>query len=162
MGVASATSVNKVAFTAPATSATLTIADGKTLTASNSLTLAGTDSTTMTFPSSSATVASINLAQTFSATQTLNGSSTTVAEVIKNAAEPVTVSATAAASTVNFDLLTQSILYYTTSASGNWTSQLTGRWHNVNEYAFVYGSSSHYGVCSYSRRNGLLQQCGSS
>jgi len=126
LGVASATSVNKVAFTAPATSATLTIADGKTLTASNSLTLAGTDSTTMTFPSSSATVASINLAQTFSATQTLNGFSTTVAEVIKNAAEPVTVSATAAASTVNFDLLTQSILYYTTSASGNWTVNLRG------------------------------------
>lgn len=126
IGVATATSVNKVALTAPATAATLTIADGKTLTASNSLTLAGTDSTTMTFPSSSATVASINLAQTFAATQTLNGSSTTIAEIIKNAAEPITVSATAAASTVNFDLLTQSILYYTTSASGNWTLNLRG------------------------------------
>lgn len=43
LGVASATSINKVAITAPATSATLTIADGKTLTASNSITLAGTD-----------------------------------------------------------------------------------------------------------------------
>lgn len=47
LGVASATSVNKVAITAPATSATLTIADGKTLTASNTLTLAGTDSSTL-------------------------------------------------------------------------------------------------------------------
>lgn len=43
LGVASATSINKVAITAPASSATLTIADGKTLTASNSITLAGTD-----------------------------------------------------------------------------------------------------------------------
>lgn len=56
IGVATATSVNKVAITAPATSATLTIANGKTLTANNSLTLAGTDSTTMTFPSGSGSV----------------------------------------------------------------------------------------------------------
>ena len=56
LGVATATSINKVAITAPATSATLTIADGKTLTASNTLTLAGTDGTTMTFPGTSSTV----------------------------------------------------------------------------------------------------------
>jgi hypothetical protein len=49
--IAGLTSVNKVAITAPATSATLTIADGKTATVSNSLTLAGTDSTTVTFQS---------------------------------------------------------------------------------------------------------------
>jgi hypothetical protein len=126
LGVATATSINKVAFTAPATASTLTIADGKTLTASNSLTLAGTDSTTMTFPASSATVAGLGIAQTFTATQTLNGSGTTLAEVIKNAAEPITVSATAATGTINFNLLTQSILYYTTNASGNWTTNLRG------------------------------------
>lgn len=56
IGVATATSVNKVAITAPATSATLTIANGKTLTANNTLTLSGTDSTTMTFPSGSGSV----------------------------------------------------------------------------------------------------------
>lgn len=47
LGVASATSINKVALTAPATGSTLTIADGKTLTASNTLTLAGTDGSTL-------------------------------------------------------------------------------------------------------------------
>ena len=47
IGVATATSVNKVTITPPATSATLTIANGKTLTASNTLTLAGTDGTTL-------------------------------------------------------------------------------------------------------------------
>lgn len=47
LGVASATSINKIALTAPATGATLTIADGKTLTASNTLTLAGTDASTL-------------------------------------------------------------------------------------------------------------------
>jgi hypothetical protein len=49
LGVATATSINKVAITAPATSATLTIANGKTLTASNTLTFTGTDSSSVAF-----------------------------------------------------------------------------------------------------------------
>lgn len=73
LGVASATTVNKVALTAPATGSTLTIADGKTLTANNSLTLAGTDSTTMTFPGTSDTVV------TLGATQTLTNKTLTTA-----------------------------------------------------------------------------------
>lgn len=48
LGVASATSVNKVTITAPATGSTLTVADGKTLTANASLTLGGTDGKTLT------------------------------------------------------------------------------------------------------------------
>ena len=52
LGVATATSINKVALTAPASSATLTIADGKTLTASASITLAGTDAKTLTVSNS--------------------------------------------------------------------------------------------------------------
>lgn len=47
LGVATATSINKVTITAPATAATLTIADGKTLTASNTLTFTGTDGSTL-------------------------------------------------------------------------------------------------------------------
>ena len=47
LGVATATSINKLTLTAPATSATLTIADGKTLTASNTLTLTATDGSTL-------------------------------------------------------------------------------------------------------------------
>lgn len=49
LGVATATSVNKVALTAPATSATLTIADGQTLTVNGSATITnGTHSGTNT------------------------------------------------------------------------------------------------------------------
>lgn len=55
---------NKVTITAPASAATLTIADGKTLTASNSLTFTGTDSTSFAFPSTSGTVATIAGTQT--------------------------------------------------------------------------------------------------
>ena len=61
LGAATATSVNKLSITAPATGSTLAVADGKTLTVSNTLTLAGTDSTTMTFPSASGTVMTSSL-----------------------------------------------------------------------------------------------------
>ena len=47
IGVATATSINKLIITAPASGSTLTIADGKTLTCSNTLTLQGTDSSTL-------------------------------------------------------------------------------------------------------------------
>lgn len=42
------------------------------------------------------------------------------------ALEKVTISATAATGTITFDLATQSILYYTTNASGNWTLNVRG------------------------------------
>lgn len=40
--------------------------------------------------------------------------------------EQATVSATAATGTVNYDAITQSVLYYTTNASGNWTLNVRG------------------------------------
>lgn len=49
LGVATATSVNKVNLTSPATASTLTIADGKTLGVNNTLSLSGSDGTTLTF-----------------------------------------------------------------------------------------------------------------
>jgi hypothetical protein len=49
LGVATATSINKVALTAPATGSTITVAEGKTFTASNTLTLTGTDGSSAAF-----------------------------------------------------------------------------------------------------------------
>lgn len=63
LGVATATTINKVTFTAPASGSTLTIADGKTATVSNTLTLAGTDGTVMTFPGQTASVGYLNIPQ---------------------------------------------------------------------------------------------------
>jgi hypothetical protein len=56
-----------------------------------------------------------------SSTATFTGSSSALAAVFTNAAEVVTVSATAATGTINYDVTTQSVLYYTTNASANWT-----------------------------------------
>lgn len=40
--------------------------------------------------------------------------------------EVTTVSATAATGTVQYDVSTQSVMYYTTNASGNWTLNIRG------------------------------------
>ena len=58
---------------------------------------------------------------TFTGTQSIAGSSSTLGAVITSAAEVTTVSATAATGVINYDVTTQSVLYYTTSASANWT-----------------------------------------
>lgn len=73
LGVATATTVNNVAITTPGLTATFTLASAKTFTVNHSLTLAGADSTTMTFPSTSATIARTDAAQTFTGTQTFSG-----------------------------------------------------------------------------------------
>ena len=64
---------------------------------------------------------SLSAANTWTATQSFNGSSSTFAEVLLNAAETTTVSATAATGTINFYVNSQSVLYYTSNASANWT-----------------------------------------
>jgi hypothetical protein len=68
LGVATATSINKVAFTAPATGSTLTIADGKTLTVSNTLTLTGTDTSTVAFGAGGTVAYVANKLSVFAAT----------------------------------------------------------------------------------------------
>lgn len=67
-----------------------------------------------------------NAANTFTALQTFSGSTSVLAMVMANAGEVATVSATAATGTINYDVTTQSVLYYTTSASANWTVNFRG------------------------------------
>lgn len=104
LGVATATTLNRLTITAPVTSATLTVADGKTLTANHSLTLAGTDSTTMTFPSTSASIARTDAAQTFTGEQTFNGP---VIEAAQALSGPGAVN------------ITQPVTKFTSTATGN-------------------------------------------
>jgi hypothetical protein len=58
---------------------------------------------------------------TFTGTQTFSGNSSALGVVLNDAAEITTVSATAATGTINYDITTQSVLYYTSNASANWT-----------------------------------------
>lgn len=82
---------------------------------------------TITFADNTLTgVAGTGAANSFTAKQTFTGSTTALAEVLTNAAEVVTVSATAATGTIAYYATTQSVLYYTTNASANWVVNLTG------------------------------------
>lgn len=117
------------------TSSTLWVWSGSawtqaTLTAGSFATLSGTETITnktITFADNTLTnVASLNTAQTFTGTKTFSGTSSTQAIVLNDAAEVATVSATAATGTINYDITTQSVLYYTSNASANWTVNFRG------------------------------------
>jgi hypothetical protein len=67
-------------------------------------------------------------AVTCSDTITIAGNATMNGATIFNtrALEKVTISATAATGTINYDAITQTVLYYTSNASGNWTLNVRG------------------------------------
>jgi hypothetical protein len=73
-----------------------------------------------------ADTAKTDVAQTFTALQTFSGSTSVAATKLTNIKEVVTVSATAATGTINYDVTTQSVLYYTSNASGNFTVNFRG------------------------------------
>jgi hypothetical protein len=75
LGVASATSINKVAITAPATGSTLTIADGATLTASATATVSGTNTGDQTISITGDVTASGSTSALASTVTKINGTS---------------------------------------------------------------------------------------
>jgi hypothetical protein len=82
----------------------------------------GTGQTTL----AAANIAVVNVANTFTGTQTFSGTSSAKAIVLNDAAEVATVSATAATGTINYDITSQAVLYYTSNASANWTVNFRG------------------------------------
>lgn len=96
--------INKVTITPPATSATLTIADGKTLTANNNVTLAGGDGSTLAIAA--------NKTLTVSNTMTLAGAGDAVNMTFPNSTD--TVVTLAAVQTLTNKTLTDQIVTGTT------------------------------------------------
>jgi hypothetical protein len=82
----------------------------------------GTGATTL----AGANIPVTTAANSFTNTQTFSGSTSLLSAVFTNAAEVTTVSATAATGTINYDATTQSVLYYTSNASANWTVNFRG------------------------------------
>lgn len=122
LGVATATTLNRLTITAPVTSATLTVADGKTLTANHSITLAGTDSTTMTFPSTSASIARTDAAQTFTGNQTFSGA---VIESVQGLSGPGAIN------------VTQPVTKFTSTAAGNALTLVDGVEGQIKTIVYV-------------------------
>jgi hypothetical protein len=86
----------------------------------------GDGSTGLTAASAGTDYVAPATATSFTATQTFTGSTTAIGAVFQDAAEVTTVSATAATGTINYDVTTQSVLYYTSNASANWTVNVRG------------------------------------
>jgi hypothetical protein len=129
-----ATSVNNVAITTPGSPATFTLGAGKTFTVNHSLTLAGTDFTTMTFPSTSASIARTDAAQTFTGTQTFSGPIVGGAQALSGAgAVNITQLTTKFTSTATGNALTLAdgvegqikVIVYVAEAAGGDTGILT-------------------------------------
>jgi len=68
----------------------------------------------------------VNVANTFTGLQTFAGTTANASHKATNMLEVATVSATAATGTINFDNTTQSVLYFTSNASGNFTLNFRG------------------------------------
>jgi hypothetical protein len=104
---------------------------GNTVTTLNNMTYANVtiSSVATTFPNNFLSNSTVTLGN---ATLTLGGTTSTVGNLtVTNATvtelkETSTVSATASTGTINFDVLTQVVLYYTTNASGNFTLNFRG------------------------------------
>ena len=88
------------------------------------ITASPTATRTVTVPDSDFTMTGNDLTQTLT-NKTLT-SPTLTNELATTIRETITISATAATGTINFDASTQVVLYYTTNASGNWTLNIRG------------------------------------
>lgn len=96
---------------------------------------------------------------TFSGSNTLSGSisggtissASVVSPVFTSPEEVVTVSATSATGTVNFDCLTQGVLYYTSNAGGNFTLNFRGNGATALNTVLSNGQSI---TCSFLNTNG--------
>lgn len=94
-----------------------------------------TDTQTLTNKTISASSNTLTGVVTATSTDTLTNktltspvinTATITSPIVISPEERTTVSATAATGTVNFDTLTQGVLYYTTNASANWTLNVRG------------------------------------
>ena len=106
----------------PQLDSTNTFAQAQTFTSPIAIASGGTGASTL----AGANIAVTNAANSFTAKQSFNGATATLASSFINATETSTISATAATGTINYDVTTQSVLYYTTSASANWTLNIRG------------------------------------
>jgi hypothetical protein len=104
---------------------------GNTVTTLNNMTFANVtiSSVATTFPNnylSNSTVTLGNATLTLGGTTSMVGNLTVTNAVVTEMRETATISATAATGTINYDALTQVVLYYTTDASGNFTVNFRG------------------------------------
>ena len=107
------------------TAGTLPVAAGGTGAATLTGVLKGSGTSAFVAATAGTDYVAPGTATTFTAAQTLSGTSSAIAAILTNIAEPATISATAATGTIAFYPSSQSVLYYTSNASANWTTNIT-------------------------------------
>jgi hypothetical protein len=104
----------------------LAVADGGTGASTLTGVLKGNGTSPFTAATAGTDYVAPGTATTFTALQTFSGTSSVAASKFTNIKEVSTVSATAATGTIAYDVTTQSVLYFTTNASGNFTVNFRG------------------------------------
>jgi hypothetical protein len=137
LGVATATSINGLTITS--STGILTVTNLKTLSVSNTLTLAGTDSTTMTFPTTSATIARTDAANTFTGIQTMTSPAITTSLTTGSASfDLINTTAT----TVNFAGAATVLTIGASNATINLGSGSTGATVNIKGNLVIDGTTT--------------------
>jgi hypothetical protein len=99
----------------------------RTLTAPDASGTIATQAYLATYLSSGSATASLaSLTSTSGAFTTLSSTGNTTFNAVSTVGETTSVSATAATGTIQYDALTQSVVYYTSNATGNWTLNIRG------------------------------------
>lgn len=104
----------------------LSVTGNTTLGTSSGNTLTVNATSTFASPATYSSTSTYNGATAFNATATFSGAATTASLVTDNILESSTISGVSATGTINFDALTQSILYYTANATANFTLNIRG------------------------------------
>ena len=141
---------NTGTLTLPTSTGTVALTSDITVTASSSNTLTN-KSISLATNTVTATLAELNTAVSDADVASLAGSETLTNKtltspvlntaILKSPEERLTVSATAATGTVNYDALTQGVLYYTSNATANWTLNVRGDGSNTLNSVLATGDS---------------------
>jgi hypothetical protein len=131
-----------LAITDPTADRTITFPDSTgTVALTSDITITGSSKLSAFAATTSAELAGVISDETGSGALTFATSPVLTTPILKSPEERLTVSATAATGTVNFDALTQGVLYYTTNASANWTLNVRGDGSNTLNSVLTTGDS---------------------
>ena len=131
-----------LAVTDPTADRTITFPDSTgTVALTSDITITGSSKLSDFAATTSAELAGVISDETGTGALVLGTSPVLTTPILKSPEERLTVSATAATGTVNYDALTQGVLYYTSNATANWTLNVRGDGSNTLNSVLTTGDS---------------------
>jgi hypothetical protein len=128
--------------TDPTADRTITFPDSTgTVALTSDITITGSSKLSAFAATTSAELAGVISDETGTGALVLGTSPVLTTPILKSPEERLTVSATAATGTVNYDALTQGVLYYTSNATANWTLNVRGDGSNTLNSVLATGDS---------------------